>query len=473
MEKIINAILLRYSTNEAQVIERAFELAQATHQGQKRDSGEDYIMHPVKVAQILAELNLDYETISAALLHDILEESPTTSEELEKAFGLNIAFLVQAVTKLHRVSYSGEKQYIENFNKMILATAKDIRVVFIKLADKLHNLETLNSFNGDKKKFASEVLEIYAPLASRLGMGEIKGVLEDLAFPYVYPEEYREVVQITQNQIRHNKKYLDQLKPRLESMLKENNIRATAVTVRAKHLYSLWRKLQKYDFNLERIYDLMALRVIVPSVPACYEALGILHKYWQPLPARIKDFIALPKPNGYQSLHTTVFCDHGKITEFQIRTPEMHQNAELGIAAHWAYKTNQNPLAKRLSWLKQLQEWQQQTFSAQEFWESAKIDFFKDRIFVFTPLGDVIDLPEGATPIDFAYSVHTDLGHHCEQAKVNGSIMALDHALSDGDIVEVVLNKKKSPSRDWLNFVKTSKARMKIKEFLRSSLKVS
>lgn len=473
MEKIINVILRKYSLAEARLIERAFELAQEAHQGQKRDSGEDYLIHPVKVAQILAELNLDYETISAALLHDVLEESFIKSEELEKEFGLNIAFLVQALTKLHRVSYSGEKQYIENFNKMILATAKDIRVVFIKLADKLHNLETLNSYKGDKKKFASEVLEIYAPLASRLGMGEIKGVLEDLAFPYVYPEEYREVVSITQNQIQNNKKYLDQLKPRLESMLKENNISATAITARAKHLYSLWRKLQKYDFNLERIYDLMALRVIVPSVPACYEALGILHKYWQPLPARIKDFIASPKPNGYQSLHTTVFCDHGKITEFQIRTPEMHQNAELGIAAHWTYKTNQNPLAKRFSWLKQLQEWQQQTFSAQEFWESAKIDFFKDRIFVFTPMGDVIDLPEGATPIDFAYSVHTDLGHHCEQAKVNGKIMALDHSLSDGDIVEVVLNKKKSPSRDWLNFVKTSKAKIKIKEFLRSNLKVS
>ena len=467
MVEILNSILQKYPAAESEIIRRAFEFAQEAHTGQKRDSGEDYIIHPLKVAQILVDLKLDHETIAAALLHDVLEETSAKPEAIEKEFGPNIAFLVQAVTKLHRVSYSGLKQYIENFNKMILATAKDIRVVLIKLADKLHNMETLDTFGGDKERFAREVLEVYAPLCSRLGMGEIKGLLEDLAFPHVYPKEYKLVVELTQNQLEENKKYLEQLKPKVEMVLKENNIAATAVTARAKHLYGLWGKLQKYDFNLERIYDLAALRVIVPDIAACYEAMGILHKYWPPLANRVKDFIALAKPNGYQSLHTTVFGEEGRITEFQIRTAEMHQNAELGIAAHWGYKENKNPLAKRFSWIKQLSEWQLQTMSSREFWEQAKIDFFQDRIFVFTPKGDVIDLPENATPVDFAYAVHSDLGDHCEQAKVNSRIMALNQPLQAGDIVEIVVNKKKHPSRDWLNFVKTSKARIKIKEYLR------
>ncbi|MEK9185740.1 MAG: TGS domain-containing protein, partial [Patescibacteria group bacterium] len=314
---------------------------------------------------------------------------------------------------------------------------------------------------------AMESLEVYAPLASRLGMGEIKGIMEDYSFPYVYPEEYKKLIGFVSDKIETNKKYVSGIKPAVERILKENGIKFISLSARAKHLYSLWRKLQRYDFNLERIYDLVALRIIVPDVASCYETLGILHKYWPPLPNRIKDFIALPKPNGYQSLHTTVFCNEGKITEFQIRTEEMHKNADYGIAAHWSYKENKNPLAKRLSWISQLQEWQSQNMSSQEFWDNAKIDFFKDRIFVFTPKGDVIELPEGATPVDFAYAVHTDLGNRCTQAKVNGKIMAINQSLHDGDIVEIVLNKKQNPSRDWLVFVKTSKARDKIREHLR------
>ncbi|MEK7500884.1 MAG: RelA/SpoT family protein [Patescibacteria group bacterium] len=467
LSEILNSIVRKYPPAEGEIIRRAFEFAQNAHAGQKRDSGEDYIIHPLKAAQILADFNLDHEAIAAALLHDVLEETNATPQEIEKNFGSNIAFLVQAVTKLHRVSYSGLKQYIENFHKMILATAKDIRVVLIKLADKLHNLETLDTFKGNKELFAREVLEVYAPLASRLGMGEIKGILEDLAFPYVYPNDYRQLLDFAKDQIETNKKYVERIKPRVDQTLRENNIKVVQLNARAKHLYSLWRKLQKYDFNLERIYDLVALRVLVPDVSSCYEALGIIHKYWPPLPNRIKDFIALAKPNGYQSLHTTVFCEEGKIIEFQIRTPEMHQHAEMGIAAHWGYKEEKSPLAKKYSWLRQLQDWQQQTISSQEFWEQAKIDFFRDRIFVFTPKGDVIDLPEEATPIDFAYAVHSDLGKHCHQAKVNGKIMALDQALNDGDIVEIVVNKKHQPSRDWLKLVKTSKARAKIREHLR------
>ena len=469
MQEILTKITEKYPSAEAEVITRAFEFAQKAHQGQERHSGEDYVTHPLKVAQILADLNLDHETIAAGLFHDVLEETPTKFENLEKEFGPAVAFLVQAVTKLHRVSYSGEKQYVENFSKMILGTAKDIRVVLIKLADRIHNLETLATFKGDQEKIGLETLEVYAPLASRLGMGEIKALLEDLAFPFVYPEEYLKTVEVTQDKMKENKNYLEKIKPRVEQILKENNISVTAVSARSKHLYSLWKKLQKYDFNLERIYDLVALRILVPNVAACYETLGVLHKYWQPLPGRIKDYIALAKPNGYQSLHTTVFCDNGKITEFQIRTPEMNKNSELGIAAHWAYKENKNPISKKVAWINQLRDWQEQTMSNQEFWENVKIDFFKDRIFVFTPKGDVIELPESATPIDFAYAVHSDLGDRCEQAKVNGKIMALNHSLNDGDIVEIVINKKKSPSRDWLKIVKTHKARSKIKETLRLS----
>ena len=467
MAQTLDKILEKYSPGEAEITRGAFEFAQKIHDGQKRDSGEDYMIHPLKVAEILADLNLDYETICAGLLHDVLEESNYRPEDLGKEFGPNIAFLVQSVSKLHRVSYSGEKGFAENFHKMILATAKDIRVVLIKLADRLHNLETLGTFNGNKERVAREALDVYAPLASRLGMGEIKGVLEDLAFPYVYPEDYKKLLDLVSAQIAENKKYAESIKPAVEKILRDHNIKYTTLNARAKHLYSLWRKMQKYDFNLERIYDLVALRIIVPDIATCYETLGILHKYWAPLPGRIKDFIALAKPNGYQSLHTTVFCQEGKITEFQIRTPEMHANADYGIAAHWSYKEQKIPLAKRYSWLKQLADWQQQNMTSEDFWEHAKVDFFKDRIFVFTPKGDVMELPEGATPVDFAYAVHSDLGDHCHQAKVNGRIMALDQALADGDIVEIVVNKNHRPSRDWLKLVKTSKARSKIRERLK------
>ncbi len=467
MSEILAKILSKYPPAETEIIRQAFEFAQEAHLSQKRDSGEEYIFHPLQVAGILADINLDFETVAAALLHDILEETKYQPEDLEKKFGASIAFLVQAVTKLHRVSYGGDKNFIENFHKMILATAKDIRVVLIKLADRLHNLETLSSYHGDKERVAREALEVYAPLASRLGMGEIKGLMEDLAFPYVYPDDYVKLLSFVKSELAENKKYAEKIKPRVEKILKENGIKYINLNARAKHLYSLWKKLQKYDFNLERIHDLVALRVIVPDVATCYETLGVLHKYWPPLPNRIKDFIALAKPNGYQSLHTTVFCEEGKITEFQIRTEEMHRNADYGIAAHWSYKEEKSPLAKKYSWLRQLAEWQQQNMSQEEFWENAKIDFFKDRIFVFTPKGDVIELPEGATPVDLAYAVHSDLGDHCAQAKVNGKILPITHALGDGDIVEIVTNKNQRPSRDWLRFIKTSKAKTKIRERLR------
>ncbi|MEK7628992.1 MAG: RelA/SpoT family protein [Patescibacteria group bacterium] len=467
MQEILAKILAKYSPNEAEIIQKAYTFAEQAHTGQKRDSGENYIIHPLSVAQILADFNMDHETVSAGLLHDVLEDTKTTPEILEKEFGTNITFLVRSVTKLHHVNYSGEKNYIENFHKMILATAKDIRVVLIKLADRLHNLETLETYKGNKERIAREALEVYAPLASRLGMGELKGIMEDYAFPYVYPEEYKNLLDFVKDQIAENKKYTERIKPTVEKILKENNIRYIRLSARAKHLYSLWRKLKKYDFNLERIYDLVALRITVPDIVSCYETLGVLHKYWQPLPNRIKDYIALPKPNGYQSLHTTVFCEESKITEFQIRTEEMSKNADYGIAAHWSYKESKNPLAKKYSWLHQLSEWQNQDLNSEDFWENAKIDFFKDRIFVYTPKGDVIELPEEATPLDFAYAVHSDIGDKCIQAKVNGKIMAITHQLNDGDIVEIITGKNQKPSQDWLKFIKTSKAKTKIKERLR------
>ncbi|MEK7565089.1 MAG: RelA/SpoT family protein [Patescibacteria group bacterium] len=467
MQEILAKILAKYSPNEAEVIQKAYTFAEQAHTGQKRDSGENYIIHPLSIAQILADFNMDHETVSAGLLHDVLEDTKTTPEILEKEFGTNITFLVRSVTKLHHVNYSGEKNYIENFHKMILATAKDIRVVLIKLADRLHNLETLETYKGNKERIAREALEVYAPLASRLGMGELKGIMEDYAFPYVYPEEYKNLLESAKDQIVENKKYAERIKPTVEKILKENNIRYIRLSARAKHLYSLWRKLQKYEFNLERMYDLVALRIIVPDIVSCYETLGVLHKYWQPLSNRIKDYIALPKPNGYQSLHTTVFCEEGKITEFQIRTEEMNKNADYGIAAHWSYKESKNPIAKKYSWLHQLSEWQNQDLNSEDFWENAKIDFFKDRIFVYTPRGDVIELPEEATPLDFAYAIHSDLGDKCIQAKVNGKIMGITHTLNDGDIIEVVTGKNQKPSQDWLRFIKTSKARTKIKERLR------
>lgn len=467
MQEILAKILAKYSPTEAEIIQKAYTFAESAHAGQKRDSGEDYITHPLAVAQILADFNMDYETVSAGLLHDVLEDTKNTVEILEKEFGVNITFLVRSVTKLHHVNYSGEKNYIENFHKMILATAKDIRVVLIKLADRLHNLETLDTFKGNKERIAREALEVYAPLASRLGMGELKGIMEDYAFPYVYPEDYKKLLDFVKDQIAENKKYAERIKPAVEKILKENNINYIRLSARAKHLYSLWRKLQKYEFNLERMYDLVALRVIVPDIVSCYETLGVLHKYWQPLPNRIKDYIALPKPNGYQSLHTTVFCEEGKITEFQIRTEEMSKNADYGIAAHWGYKESKNPLAKKYSWLHQLSEWQNQDLNSEDFWENAKIDFFKDRIFVYTPKGDVIELPEESTPLDFAYAVHSDIGDKCIQAKVNGKIMGITHTLNDGDIVEIITGKNQKPSQDWLKFIKTSKARIKIRERLR------
>lgn len=456
----------------AQLIRRAYEFAEKAHQGQKRESGENYIIHPFAAALTLAKLNLDTTTIIAALLHDVLEDTKITPKELEKEFGKEINFLIQGVSKISKIKYKGTGLRVENLRKMTLAMAEDIRVILIKLADRLHNMETLKFLPETKRKrIALETLEIYAPLASRLGMGELKGHLEDLAFPYVYPQEYQWLLKQTQEKYQEREKYLKKIQPILEKALREEKVEDFQIQMRAKHYYSLFKKLQKYDMDFGKIYDLAALRIVVPTVEKCYLILGIIHKLWRPLPGRIKDYIALPKPNGYQSLHTTVFCVDGKITEFQIRTPKMHEEAETGIVAHWAYSEIGKPMNgvkvnEKFAWVKQLKEWQNEVHGSDEFLDSLKIDFFKDRIFVLTPKGDVIDLPEGATPVDFAYQIHSDVGDRCAGAKVNNKMVSLDHVLNSGDVVEIINQKNKKPSPSWLDFAKTNEAKNRIRRYL-------
>lgn len=478
------------TSSNPNLIERAFEFAKFAHLGQKRFSGEDYIHHPLGVAEILNEMGLDPATIAAGLLHDLPDDTSISLEEIEKKFGKEISFLVRGVSKLGKLRYPKEKLDIapidqrakkpvdlrvENLRRMFFAMAEDIRVILIKLADRLDNMKTLDFVPKEKqKRIALETLEIFAPLANRLGMGEIKGKLEDLAFPYLYPREFKWLIKKVKDKYETRKKYLKKVKPVLNKILAKEKIKPIDINLRAKHYFSLYQKLLRYEMDLEKIYDLVALRIIVQDIETCYKTLGTIHKYWKPLPGRIKDYIALPKPNGYQSLHTTVFCLDGKITEIQIRTPKMHQEAEYGICAHWARKEGVNfkTQRKKFAWVRQLREWQKEVSDSKEFLDSLKLDFFKNRIFVFTPKGDVIDLPEEATPIDFAYAVHTEIGNHCAGAKVNGKMVSLSDCLKNGDMVEIITNKSKHPSRAWLEFVKTSLARSQIKKYFKQELKI-
>ncbi len=472
--------ILTYFQNpkEKSLIRAAFELAQKAHKGQKRESGELYIQHPLSVALALTKMNLDTETVTAALLHDVVEDTKYTLNDIEARFGKTVAFLVNGVTKLDKIKYSGAQGKAENLRKMFLAMAQDIRVVLIKLADRYHNMLTLDALEkSDQKKIALETLEIYAPIANRLGMGELKGQLEDLAFKYLYPEEYDRMENEMAERYETHKNYIKKLTPVIYEILKKENIIPLEINARAKYFYSLYKKLLRYQMNFDKIHDLVAARIIVKNIEDCYLALGAIHQVWKPVPGLIKDYISMPKPNGYQSLHTSVFGPDGKITEIQIRTPEMHAKAENGIAAHWAYKERQyngrdsEMMKKELSWIEQLREWQNAVRGTDEFFESLKIDFFKDRIFILTPKGDVLDLPEGATPVDFAYQVHTIIGHQCAGAKVNGKIASLDAELESGDLVEIMTQKGKKPSADWLNFVKTSLAKERIRSVLKEKNK--
>jgi len=475
------------NASDQKLIKKAYAFAENAHQGQKRISGEAYITHPVRVAQILSAMKLDQKTIAAGLLHDVADDTKKTLEDIEKEFGKEIAFLVNGVSKLGKLRYPKEGLAVEpiemrvknpidlraeNLRKMFFAMAEDLRVVLIKLADRLDNMETLGSVPLEKqKRIALETLEIFAPLANRLGIGELKGQLQDLAFSYLYPKEYEWLIKNVEEKYETRKKYLETFKDILVKIFRKERIKIIDIHHRPKHYWTLYQKLLKYEMNFEQIYDLVALRIIVEDVKSCYEVLGVIHKFWKPLPGRIKDYIAFPKPNGYKALHTTCFCLDGRITEIQIKTKAMHEEAEYGITAHWAMKEgiDLKRQGEKFSWVQQLKDWQSKILESKDFLEGLKIDFFKNRIFVFTPRGDVIDLPEGACSIDFAYAVHSDIGDHCKAAKVNEKLVPISQSLKNGDVVEILVDKNQKPSRDWLKFVKTSMARSRIKGFLKQN----
>ncbi|MHB1653399.1 MAG: RelA/SpoT family protein [Desulfitobacteriaceae bacterium] len=455
------------------LIERAYRFAMDAHRGQLRNSGEKYIQHPLEVAIILAELELDEPTIAAGLLHDVIEDTDHNFVDIEKEFGVEIALLVDGVTKLGRLEYKTKmEQQVENLRKMFLAMAKDIRVILIKLADRLHNMRTLKYHSEQKQKeIAQETLEIFAPLANRLGIFRIKWELEDLAFRYLKPQEYYDLVEGIALKRREREEQLTEVIEQLCKRLDEVGIKSD-IAGRPKHFYSIYKKMFAQHKELSEIYDLTAVRVIVDSVNDCYGALGIIHTLWKPIPGRFKDYIAMPKPNMYQSLHTTLVGAHGEPFEIQIRTWEMHRTCEYGIAAHWKYKEGGKSVSgnfeQKLSWLRQLLEWQHDSRDAGEFMESLKLDLFADAVFVFTPKGDVIELPADSCPVDYAYRVHTDVGHRCVGSKINGRIVPLDTKLSNGDIVEILTSKQANgPSRDWLNFAKTSQAKNRIRQWFK------
>jgi guanosine-3',5'-bis(diphosphate) 3'-pyrophosphohydrolase len=473
------------NARQKQLIAEAFEFSKNAHAGQKRKTGEDYFEHSVETAAILAEIGMRSRTTAAALLHDVPEDTKFTLEDIRQKFGNETAELVDGITKLGKFKLRGDKKEVqlENLRKIFLAMAEDIRVVLIKLADRLHNMRTLHALPPEKQeRIARETMEIYAPIANRLGIGEIKGELEDLAFKYLDPKNYKLAKGLLDKEFKERKKDLEIAIEELKEELKKSNIKVIDMQGRAKQTYRFFLKLQKHDMNVSQVYDVVAVRIVVPGIPDCYEALGIVHKKYRPLIGRIKDYISLPKPNGYRSIHTTVFGPKGKFLEIQIRTPRMHDEAEFGIAAHWIYsgpKTWRDYFLRRytpeeipeeeLAWVKQLREWQKDLGTDNfEFVQGLKIDFFQNHIFAFTPKGDIIDLPEDATPIDFAYAVHTEIGNRMIGAKVDGKLVSLDSKIKNGQVVEILTSKDtKAPNQDWLRVAKTSNAKSKIRQQLR------
>lgn len=457
--------------DEEKLVE-ALELAYKAHDGQKRNSGEPYIVHPYHVALILTELHVDTATLIAGLLHDVVEDTEYTLDEIEEQFGSDVAHIVDGVTKLTKINYkTKEEKQAQNIRKMVLAMANDIRVIIVKLADRLHNMRTLEYMTEEKKiEKAEEVIEIYGPLANRLGIFKLKWELEDLALRYLDPDGYYELVDRVEKKRSEREDLIENIIRILHENLEEVNIDAE-ISGRPKSLYSIYKKMHVQGKSFEEIYDLSAVRIIVNDLKDCYGALGVVHNLWKPIPGRFKDYIAMPKSNMYQSLHTTVIDDHGEIFEIQIRTHEMHKVAEYGIAAHWKYKeagASEINRDNNMTWLRQMLEWQQEQSDPEEFMEGLKVDFFTDEVFVFTPKGDVMSLSEGSTPIDFAYHIHTQVGHTCVGAKVNGKIVPLDYKLRNGNIVEIITDKNSGPSLDWLNIVKSSKAKNKIRQYFRA-----
>lgn len=476
-ETIFN-ILPGISSEDKKLITRACEFAKKAHEGQLRNSGEPYYNHVFATGYNLATLKMDAETICAGIMHDVLEDTEVTEDEMRAEFGDTVVSLVQGVTKLGKLKYTGAERHVESLRKFFIAAADDIRVVVIKLCDRLHNIQTLQHVKPEKqKRIALETLEIHARLADRLGMGRLKAQLEDAAFPYVYPEEYKQTVEIFNSLLLISDEQLEKIASHLKEELMIFNVELERIDYRVKHLYSLWQKLKRYGMDVNKVHDIVALRIIVPEVCDCYQALGVIHGLYRPVPGRFKDYIAVPKPNGYQSLHTTIFSGDGSILEIQIRTKEMHEEAEYGIASHLHYKeigkANANKpkkaLIEKTEWTRELLEWQKDVNHHKEFITNLKNDFFESRVFIFTPKGDVIDLPEGSTPIDFAYAVHSDIGDHIAGAKVNNKIATLDKKLMNGDIVEIDTKESASPKRKWIDMTKTTLAKRHIRAYIKEN----
>ncbi|MDD5749862.1 MAG: RelA/SpoT family protein [Patescibacteria group bacterium] len=471
-EDLKNVLILNYSDKDIQLVVKAFHFASEAHKGQKRRTGEDYIYHAIATAYNLAKMKMDIASVAAGLLHDVPEDTDFSFDDLKNNFGNEIHYLVKGVTKLGTLKYRGLERYAENLRKMFLAMSQDLRIIIIKLADRLHNMETLEGVRPEKRlRIAQETLEIYAPLANRLGMFRIKSQLEDLAFPYVYPDEYKWVTELIADRLKTEEKYIEKIKKITQKEMVKNKIDYLQIRGRVKNLYSLYQKLLRKGKDLNKIYDLIALRIILKDIADCYSVLGIIHKKWTPLKGRVKDYIAQPKPNGYQSLHTSVFTDFAKVVEIQIRTQEMNEEAEYGIAAHSRYKEivvmgkKKNPP----KWLRHLIDMQKTITDNAEFIKNIKNELFLNQIFVFTPKGDVVELPENATPLDFAYYIHTDIGNQCIGAKVNDQMVSLDHRLKSGDVIEILKDKKrKRPNADWLKLVITNLAKNKIKSQLKN-----
>ncbi|MBI3077769.1 MAG: bifunctional (p)ppGpp synthetase/guanosine-3',5'-bis(diphosphate) 3'-pyrophosphohydrolase [Deltaproteobacteria bacterium] len=470
LNDILDRVAAAHPEADLELIQKAYVFSAKVHQGQVRLSGEPYLDHPLEVAGILADMRLDEASVVTGLLHDTVEDTHATLQEIQAHFGAEIAQLVDGVTKISKITFStSAERQAENFRKMILAMSKDIRVIMVKLADRLHNMRTLEYLPPDRQqKIAQETLDIYAPLANRLGMGWLKVELEDLALRYLKPEAYQELSDRVAKRRQARERYIQEVKQILTRELQRAGLEAE-VSGRPKHFYSIYRKMLTQQLSFDQVYDLVAVRIILKSVKECYAALGIIHALWKPVPGRFKDYIAMPKANGYQSLHTTVIGPYGERVEIQIRSEEMHRVGEYGVAAHWRYKEGKGAderEGQQFAWLRQLLEWHRDLKDPGEFLETVKVDLFPDEVYVFTPKGEVKEFPRGATPVDFAYAIHTEVGHRCTGAKVNGKLVPLKSQLKNGDVIEILTSSHHKPSKDWLKFVKTSRARTKIRQFI-------